>query len=317
VTGSFRSVRSGTPDELGPLREDETWIRVTGELSTSTWRQLADTIAERPDVELSIEVGEDLEMLRWFPGLRRLAARSLRLRSIAGVRRVADPLEWLTLGDTLRPCSLEPLTGWSNLRRLSINGRWAAPATLSTLTGLERLGVGSIDLELLLPLTRLRRFECGLGTIRSLERLPDVGRLELVELWRLRGEHDLEPLARIPSLRYLILASTRSIARLPSFEDARELRWVALESMRGITDLRPIAAAPNLEVLLLVGMSQLDPDDLRPLVGHPSLRAGVWGLGSDRKNRAAGALLPVAPANGNAIPWNQPDWDGVADPSLT
>jgi hypothetical protein len=299
------------------LRDDETWIRVTGELPASAWKALADRIAERPDVELSIEVGEDVEMLRWFPGLRRLAARSLRLRSIAGVRYVADTLEWLSLGDTLRPCSLAPLAGWSNLRRLSINGRWTARATVSTLTGLERLGIGSTDLEHLIPLTRLRRFECGLGTIGSLERLPEVGRLELVELWRLRGEHDLEPLARIPSLRYLILASTRSITHLPSFEDAPDLRWITLDSMRGVTDLRPIAAAPNLEVLLLVGMSQLDPDDLRPLVGHPSLRAGIWGLGSDRKNRAAAALLPLAPADGSPIPWSEPGWDGVADPRLT
>ncbi len=132
-----------------------------------------------------------------------------------------------------------------------------------------------------------------------------------MDLYRLRGPHDLAALARIPTLRYLLLASTRSITSLPSFADSPELRWVALDEMRGITDLRPIAAAPNLETLLLIGMPQLEAEDLRRLVGHPTLRAGIWGLGSMRRNAAAQDLLPLPPSGAESMPWNEPGWTGA------
>jgi hypothetical protein len=210
--------------------------------------------------------------------------------------------------------SLGPLRGLAGLRRLGVTGTWRDPDTLSSLTTLERLWIGTVDVERLLPLERLERFESGLGTIRHLERLPEVGRLELVELYRLRGQHDLAPLSEIATLRYLVLASTRSITRLPSFGASPALRWVALDEMRGITDLRPIADAPNLEVLLLIGMGQLQPDDLRPLVGHPTLRAGIWGLGSQRKNLLAQDLLPLPPSGAESMPWEDPAWPGIRHP---
>jgi len=210
--------------------------------------------------------------------------------------------------------SVRPVAETMDLRRLGINGPWKDLDTLGALTRLERLGVGSIDVAILRPLTGLRRFTSGLGTVRSLELLPEIGRLEFIELYRLRGPHDLAPLGRLAELRYLVLEATRSITSLPSFAACVDLRWVALDEMRGITDLRPIAAAPNLEVLLLVGMPQLDVEQLRPLVGHPTLRAGVWGLGSIRRNDAAQALLPLPPSGPEPMPWSGPDWDGVRNP---
>ncbi len=88
--------------------------------------------------------------------------------------------------------------------------------------------------------------------------------------------------------------------------------------MRGVTDLQPVADAPNLEVLLLVGMNQLDAGSLRPFIGHPALRAGIWGFGSKRRNEAAQSLLPLSPAPGASMtPWNDPGWDGIRHPAQT
>lgn len=309
--GHYRKIAHGTAEELAPLRDDETWVRVWTELAEDAWQLVATWFADRPSMHLSIERGEDLEMLRWFPNLRRLSARSLRLRSLDGMRHVAGSLERLGIGDTIPRVSLRPLADLRLLERLAVDGTWRDVDTIGRLTGLRRLGIGSIDLALLRPLERLERFESGLGTVRSLELLPEIGRLELIELYRLRGHHDLAPIARLPHLRWLILRSTSSVTALPSFRDSRALRWVTLDTMRGISDLRPVADAPNLEVLLLIGMRQLQPDDLRPLVGHPSLRAGVWGLGSTRRNQAAQALVPLPPGPMEPPPWTAPGWAGV------
>ncbi len=307
----YRLIQRGTADELVPLRGDETSVRVWTELDDVAWRAIAAWFVERPSLHLSVERGDDLEMLRWFPGLRDLGATSLRLRSLDGLRHVAGSLLRLGIGDTIPRVSLRPLGDLHTLERLYVNGSWSDLDTVGRLTGLRRLEIGSIDVELLRPLERLDRFTSGLGTVRSLELLPEIGRLELVELFRLRGPHDLAPLARLPHLRWLILESTSSITTLPSFRSSRELRWVSLDTMKGITDLRPVADAPNLEVLLLIGMRQLAPEDLRPLVAHPTLRAGIWGLGSMRKNEAARGLLPLPPGLMGRMPWDEPGWTGI------
>ena len=313
----IRWVRSGDEGELRGFDASVERVVVDGELDEATWRRIGELLSPLPDVELSIQRGDDIEMLRWIPGLRRLHVGSLRLRSLDGVGHVLPTLEWLALGDTLHPVSMAPLAGAPRLERLGVNGSWRHPETIASLTTLRRLGIGTVDVEWLLPLTALERFTSGLGTVRRLDRLSEVGRLEYVELYRLRGPHDLTPLARIPTLRTLLLESTRAIDRLPSFAESPSLHWVTLDSMRGITDLRPIAAAPNLTVLLLVGMSQLSVDDLRPLVGHPALRAAILGLGSLRKNVEAAALLPLPPANGEPAPWEDPERTGIRHPATT
>jgi len=61
--------------------------------------------------------------------------------------------------------------------------------------------------------------------------------------------------------------------------------------MKGIRDLRPIATAPVLEELVLGDLAQLQPEDLRPLVGLPRLRAVTAHLGGAKKNAEAQALL--------------------------
>ena len=54
-------------------------------------------------------------------------------------------------------------------------------------------------------------------------------------------------------------------------------------------------ADAHLEVLLLVGMNQLDAGSLRPLIGHPALRAGIWGSRLEAPQRGGpGAAAAVA-----------------------
>jgi hypothetical protein len=75
---------------------------------------------------------------------------------------------------------------------------------------------------------------------------------------------------------------------------------------------------------MLIGMCQLDAESLRPLIGHPTLRAGIWGFCSNKRNFAAQDLLPLPPEpfgyalsrRGERVaadppPWTQPGWDGI------
>jgi hypothetical protein len=306
-----RLIQRATKEELAPLRDEETWVRVWTELPDEAWQTVAGWFEDRPGLRLSIERGADLEVLRFFPRVHRLDASSLRLRSLEGLRHVAGALERLSVGDAVARVSLRPLEQLQGLRTLEVNGTWSDIDSVGRLTGLRDLGIGSIDLEVLRPLAQLERLHSGLGTVSSLELLPEIGRLALVELYRLRGPHELGPLAQMPHLRWLVMASTGSITALPSFRECPSLRWVYLDTMRGLRDLRPIAEAPGLEVLALIGLSQLEPEDLRPFVGHPTLRIVHYGLGSARKNAAAQDVLPPTGDPLRGPEWNWPTWDGT------
>ncbi len=114
--------------------------------------------------------------------------------------------------------------------------------------------------------------------------LPRVGRLRYLELWRIRGLSDVSAVGSLPHLRLLFLQTLPHVTALPDFGEARVLRRIELETMKGIRDLAPIATAPALEELLLDDMPQLQPDDLRPLLGHRTLRAVTPNLGGAKKN---------------------------------
>jgi internalin A len=182
------------------------------------------------------------------------------------------------------------------LRVLGLHGPVRHVETLAGLDGLEALSLRSVtlpDLSLLLPMRRLESLYIGLGGTADVALLPDLPGLEELELWRIRGMRDVSPIGAAKNLRELRIQSMSAVTELPSLRELGRLRLVALDTMKGITDLRPLAEAPALEELLLIAMCQLEPSALRPLVGHPTLRRGIWGLCGHRKNAEAWDLLPL------------------------
>ena len=293
----YRLVQGDADVTSEPLGSDEAGVRVWQPISDESWARIARQLEERPEAELWIEYPtEDLEVLRLVPTVRRLTVRSLSLRSWDGVRHVAASLERLDMADgTLRPISIAPL-GELGLTALYLIGPVRDVEVLGRLTGMTGLGLRSLtlpDLSLLLPMRELRDLWIGLGGTSDLGLLPELANLEELELWRIRGLRDVSVVGAMPNLRSLMLQSMSAITDLPSLRAATALRRVALDTMKGITDLSPLAEAPNLEELLLIAMPHLDAESLRPLIGHPTLRRGVWGFGSTRKNVAAYDLLPL------------------------
>ena len=288
-----------------PLDAEESGFWVREHLTDGGYRHLAARLAERPDAWLSLNAfgTTDLEMLVHFAGLRRLVVNSLRLASWHGVRHVAASLEQLAMGDTtLRPVSITPLGELSSLRTLGLIGPVRDAEVIGRLGRIEELRLRSVtlsDLTPLIPMRRLRSLDLLLGGTSDLALLPELAPIEELELWRIRGLRDVSVLGSLSSLRVLRLQSMSAVTELPSLRALTELRLMALDTMKGITDLRPVADAPALEELFLIAMSHLEPDALKPLIGHPTLRKGIWGLGSDRKNAEAWELLPLGDP-----PWN-------------
>jgi hypothetical protein len=268
-------------------------------MTEADFQRLAEWLSGYPQLTLRA-YGDitNLEFLRFFPFVRRFCANALyhSLRSLDGLRHLPTHLDTLTIGWTKHKLDLNVLQRFSRLTTFYLEGQTKGIEVISRLTTLEDLTLRSItlpNLELLLPLNRLLALDLKLGGTKDLRLLPQIGKLRYVELWMIKGLTDISMIGKLPHLRYLFLQALRRVEQLPDLSVAIELRRVHLETMKGIRDLRPLLTAPALEELLLVDMRHLQPQDLRCLVGMPTLRAVTTGLGSVRKNDAARALLSL------------------------
>ncbi len=310
--GSRLSLDDGS--ELDALTELPPGIRLVQfrrRLTDERFRHLASLLEGRADTGLRVYSSPDvtdLEFLRLFPDLRSFQVDGLwdRLTSLDGLGHLSPALESLGIGATRRPMSLAILERFGALQALAIEGRHRDMEVIGSLRSLESLMLRSVtlpDLSLLTSLDRLRSLDIKLGGTSNLGLLPRVGRLEDLELWQIRGLSDLSAIGETVGLTRLFLQSLAQVRTLPDLSRLTELRTVTLHTMKGIRDLAPLAQAPGLESLSLIAMGNLRPEDLRPLVGHPTLRRGHWNIGSLRKTYEAHDIVPIAPE-----PYGYADW---------
>lgn len=294
----FRSPLS--EEQLRPLETECRLLQIGEPMTEGEIQEIAALAADQPRVELRVygqRTVTDLEFLELFPNLLRFTVEVFELKRMEGLRHLRPDLEHLGLGRTRSSThSLSILGRFHALRSLWVEGHHKDFDTVGTLESLERLSLRSLTLpglSMLTDLDRLRSFELKLGGTTDLDALSEIGTIEYLEIWQVRGLTDLTPIAELKSLRYLFLQAVRRVASLPSFASLKNLRRAHIETMRGLEDLTPIADTPNLEQLLLVDMKHLSLDALRPFVGHPALRAASVGLGSIRKNEAARDILDL------------------------
>lgn len=298
-------------DTLNELPAGITLVQFRRRLDDDRYRHLGRLLAGRPEIGLRVFASPDitdLELLRFFPSLRSFQVDAMwdRLSSLDGLRHLPADLDALGIGTTKRPMSLAGLARFGRLRWLAIEGRHRDLEVIGGLRTLETLMLRSVPLgglALLTSLDRLTSLDLKLGGTADLRLLPNVGRLERLEIWQVRGLADVAPIGEVGTLQTLFLQALPQVRTLPPFEGLTVLRDVTLHTMKGVTDLTPLAAAPALETLSLIAMGQLEPADLRPLIGHPTLRRGLWNIGSMRKTYEAHDVLPIAPE-----PFGYADW---------
>lgn len=272
---------------------------------------MATLLSEYPSVGLRVYSGASrkfdstyttLRFLEQFGEVRRVSLDIRELDDFSGLRFLRADLEELQLGQTSKRLSLRPLERFGALRDLNLHGHAKDFEVVGDLRTVRRLSLRSItlpDLRALRGLAELEELELKLGGTRDLRLLPELGRLRYFEAWLVRGLANLEPLAGVRSLRSLFLQSLKQVKALPSLAALTELAHIHLQDLKGLNDLAPVAEAPALRDLVLVQMGHLDPEALRPFVGHPTLRAASIGL-SERKAAAVDALLSLPPVDSGA-----------------
>src|SRR5262245_12169946 len=107
-------------DPFRPLEPDCKVVQFDKPLTPTQMQQVANLVADRPDVELYVYRGasRDLNFLEHFRTLRRLHVAIYELEDVAGFSHVADSLEKLTFGQTKRTFSLRFLAAMAQLKNL-------------------------------------------------------------------------------------------------------------------------------------------------------------------------------------------------------
>jgi hypothetical protein len=147
-------------------------------------------------------------------------------------------------------------------------------------------------------LPNLRLLDLRGGSAENLEPITLAPLLKGLVVNQVRGLRDLSALTRLKDLEILSLYGIPGVTRLPSLADLRRLRRVELGQMRDLNDLSTLAAAPALEELYLSRKLDITVDSMKPLQGHPTLRAFDWFWEDVPASRA----LPVL----NALPLPDP-----------
>jgi hypothetical protein len=245
-------------------------VQFSEQLEDADLEQIARFIAANPEVELRVHgfARFDARMLQRFESLRSLILEVDALLHAEALSSLVQ-LRTMRLGAMDEPLPPEALAHLPQLRTLELHGGATSVESLDSLPAIETLA------------------------------LVDAGRVRIAELPCSGNLRDLT-LAHMPVVAG-DLTAMRSLARLelrdlplhelPDFSRTESLRAVALRGVRRLRDLRPLAAAPHLRELRIERMPQLSVADFEPLRRMQRLRRVFIDVGSRQKEREIYRLL--------------------------
>lgn len=187
--------------------------------------------------------------------------------------RLPTSLTSLRLSAPPGTLNLAALPRFTGLEKLSIEGpikNASALGELATVTDLTLRSVKLDDLRLLESMTALRSLDIKLGGTTDLKPIADIGAIEYLELWQIRGFTDLSPAAGMPHLKHLFLQSLRNVAALPDLA-ASPIERIHIQNLKALSDLKPLLNARKLRKVRITEMPHLRAADVSELVEHDSL----------------------------------------------
>jgi hypothetical protein len=284
---------------LSRLDEKCRVVQFDSPLKDSEYRRVADFLGDYPKVSLRVYGGinpmENLDFLRFLPGIRNFQADLWNLKSLKGLEHLPRDLTFLGLGATKsKALSLRVLERFDCIQELYLEGHVKDIDVLRSLTSMQKLTLRSItlpDISLLKPLINLWSLDMKLGGTKDISLLPEIGHLKYLELWMIKGLCDLNAIAEVAPLQYLFLQALPNVRAMPAMKKLANLRRIHIETMKGLYDLSPLLDAPALEELVVIDAGHMKVEDFLCLKNHPSLKRFSAGLGSIRKNEKARALL--------------------------
>ena len=113
----------------------------------------------------------------------------------------------------------------------------------------------------------LRRLECRLTDVQSLEPLRGLQPLRTLTVLMSAALTDLGPLTGLSQLSSVELYGCPSVADLTPLSTLPSLTSVTLNACERVVDLRPLTAAPSLRVLVVAQCPAADPSALRSVRG--------------------------------------------------
>jgi len=273
--------------------------------------------SRRPDITLRIwghhRLACDLSFLGKMPSVRKVSADCL-FRAV-GVEFVSklERLEELSIGvyelesfEFLRDISpaitklglyltasqkpsIAMIGRFQRLKRLYLEGQQKGIEAVDELSSLESIVLRSIstaDIGYLKNHEKLWSVDVKLGGIKNFDALATLQNLKYLELWQIRGLHDLSFISKIPSLQNLFIQSLKQVTSLPDLRDSRNLRRIYLENLKGLTDLSSLEFAPNLTEFCYALAGNQKPENLLPVLRNKNVKKVSCGFGSHSRNKS-------------------------------
>jgi hypothetical protein len=284
-------------DPWRPLPEACRALCVRQPKTDANMQRLSQLWNGRRNIELRLSgyAVQDLESLRYFPGLERLNVEVPIVRNIDGLRHVADSLKEFSLAHTTARLSLRPVAGCTRLESLHLQRQRKDFGALRSLVALRHIGLSGIslpDLSNLLPFENLRSLFLGFCKPIDLGLLGRFAGLESIHLIRINNLPELSALSLGRNLRRIELQWLPHVETLPDLSQLARLEEIEIESMKSLRDISAIASAPALRYLGLWDCKGLTPQSFQCLLGHPALKSLHFGVGRLRDNDAIAAMFP-------------------------
>jgi hypothetical protein len=284
-------------DAWRPLPEGCRALCVQTPKTDADMQRLGNLWNGRRDIELRLlgYAVQDLEFLRYFPGLQRLNVEVPIVRNVDGLRHVADSLKQFALANTTARLSLRPVASCTRLESLHLQRQQKDFAELRSLTGLRHVGLSGIslrDLSALLPFENLQSLFLGFCKPIDLGLLDRLTTLEAIHLIKINNLPELSALRLARNLRRIELQWLPHVETLPDLSQLARLEEIEIESMKSLRDISAIARAPALRFLGLWDCKGLTPQSFQCLLGHPALKSLHFGIGRLRDNEAVAAMFP-------------------------